>query len=75
VAHAKDPGLSFPGTSQPDYLDFVYFASVIGTSAQTADVNFTNSTLRRIGMAHGMLAFFFNTILIALTINIGSGLI
>ena len=75
VAHAKNPGISFPGTSEPDYFDFVYFSSVIGTSSQTSDVSFTNSTLRRIGLAHGMLAFFFNTVLIAVTINIGSGLI
>ena len=75
VAHSKNPGLSFPGTDQPDYFDFVYFSSIIGTSSQTADVSFTSSALRRIGLAHGMLAFFFNTVLIALTINIGSGLI
>ena len=75
IANEKNPGLLFPGTDRPDYFDFVYFSCVIGTSAQTADVSFTNSTLRMTGMAHGMLAFFFNTVLIALTINIGSGLI
>ena len=75
LAHRQDPGLHFPGTSKPDYFDFVYFACVIGTAAQTADVSFTNGTLRRAGLAHGILAFFFNTILIALTINIGSGMI
>ncbi|MEI6483052.1 MAG: DUF1345 domain-containing protein [Betaproteobacteria bacterium] len=75
LAHQHDPGLHFPGTAKPDYFDFVYFSCVIGTSAQTADVSFTNGSMRRTGLAHGILAFFFNTILIALTINIGSGLI
>jgi len=37
--------------------------------------SFTSSSMRRIGTAHGLLSFFFNTVLIALTINIGSGLI
>jgi uncharacterized membrane protein len=67
-------GLDFPGGHAPDYGDFLYFASVIGTSGQTADVSFTNRTMRRTGMLHCVLAFFFNTTLLALTINIASGL-
>jgi uncharacterized membrane protein len=68
-------GLEFPGTEMPGYGDFVYFSFVIGTSAQTADVSFTNSAMRRIGLIHCVLAFLFNTTLLALTINIGAGMI
>ncbi len=68
-------GLAFPGTATPDYADFLYFATVIGTSAQTADVSFTNRHMRRTGLLHCVLAFFFNTTLLALTINIASGLL
>jgi uncharacterized membrane protein len=75
LVNQNEAGLHFPGTAKPDYFDFVYFACVIGTSAQTADVSFTTSSMRRIGLLHSILAFFFNTILIALTINMGSGLI
>ena len=67
-------GLDFPGGHAPDYGDFVYFASVIGTSGQTADVSFTNRKMRRTGTVQCVLAFFFNTTLIALTINSASGL-
>ena len=67
-------GLLFPGTADPDYLDFFYFACVIGTSAQTADVSFTSSRLRRVGVLHCIFAFFFNTTVLALTINIAAGL-
>jgi uncharacterized membrane protein len=67
-------GLDFPGGQAPDYGDFVYFASVIGTSGQTADVSFTSRKMRRLGTVHCVLAFFFNTTLVALTINIASGL-
>ena len=67
-------GLEFPGGHAPDYGDFLYFASVIGTSGQTADVSFTSRRMRRTGTVHCILAFFFNTTLIALTINIASGL-
>ena len=67
-------GLAFPGGHAPDYGDFLYFACVIGTSGQTADVSFTSRTMRRTGLVHCVLAFFFNTTLVALTINIASGL-
>ena len=68
-------GLEFPGLTAPDYSDFLYFACVIGTSGQTADVSFTSRSMRRTGLVHCVLAFFFNTTLVALTINIASGLI
>ena len=67
-------GLDFPGGHAPDYGDFIYFASVIGTSGQTADVSFTSRKMRRTGTVQCVLAFFFNTTVIALTINIASGL-
>lgn len=68
-------GLAFPESDTPDYSDFLYFACVIGTSGQTADVSFTTRSMRRTGLIHCVLAFFFNTTLVALTINIASGLI
>jgi uncharacterized membrane protein len=67
-------GLDFPGGQPPDYGDFLYFSSIIGTSGQTADVSITNRKMRRINMMHCVLAFAFNTTLVALTINIASGL-
>jgi uncharacterized membrane protein len=73
-ARQQPDGLAFPGTDAPDYGDFVYFACVIGTSGQTADVSFTSSAMRRTGLLHCVLAFIFNTTLVALTINIASGL-
>jgi uncharacterized membrane protein len=69
-----DP-LTFPGTAEPHYLDFLYFACVIGTSGQTADVSFNGSTLRGVGTLHCVLAFFFNATILALTINIAAGLL
>lgn len=67
-------GLQFPGTAEPDYIDFLYVACVIGTSGQTADVAFSSSELRRIGLLHCVLSFFYNATLIALTINMAAGL-
>jgi uncharacterized membrane protein len=73
--NGKSGGLIFPDVTAPDYSDFLYFACVIGTSGQTADVSFNSNSMRRTGLVHCVLAFFFNTTLLALTINIASGLI
>ncbi|HEX5357535.1 MAG TPA: DUF1345 domain-containing protein [Aquabacterium sp.] len=73
--HGRPGGLLFPDTPDPDYLDFLYFAAVIGTSGQTADVSMASSGMRRVGLVHCVLAFLFNTSLVALTINVASSLL
>ncbi len=67
-------GLAFPDDETPDYWDFLHFAAIIGVAAQTADVAFTSKTMRRTGTVHGMVAFVFNTVVLALTINLLAGL-
>ena len=67
-------GLLFPGAEDPDYWDFVHFAVVIGVASQTADVAFTSKALRRVGTLHGIVSFLYNTIVVALTINLLAGL-
>ena len=68
-------GLQFPEEPLPDYTDFLYMACVIGTSGQTADVSFTGRQMRRIGLLQCLLCFFFNTTVLALSVNMASGLI
>jgi uncharacterized membrane protein len=67
-------GLLFPGGELPDYWDFVHFSIVIGAAAQTADIAFTSKALRRIGTVHSLVSFAFNTVVVALTINLLAGL-
>ncbi len=67
-------GLQFPGDDTPDYWDFLHFGAVIGVAAQTADVAFTSKSMRRTGTVHALVAFIFNTVVLALTINLLAGL-
>lgn len=67
-------GLKFPGEETPDYWDFMHFSIVIGVAAQTADIAFTSRRQRRIGTVHSIAAFVFNTIVLALSINLLAGL-
>jgi len=68
-------GLKFPGESSPDYLDFIYFSFVVGTTAQTSDVAVTSRAMRRVVVVHGVLSFFFNTAVLALAVNIAAQLV
>ena len=74
ACHGHKPGLAFPDDPDPDYGDFFYFSAVIGTSGQTADVSFVTKPMRRIGSLHCILAYLFNTTVLALLINIGASL-
>lgn len=62
-------GLDFPGTAEPRGIDFVYFAFVIGMTAQTSDVAITTPAMRRINLVHAVVSFFFNTVLVAAAVN------
>lgn len=68
-------GLDFPGDDDPDYWDFLYFAFVLGATSQTSDVDITGKRFRRLAAAHGVIAFFFNTTILAMTVNIAASLI
>lgn len=62
-------GLVFPETSEPAGMDFLYFSFVIGMTAQTSDVAITTTAMRRVNLSHSLTAFFFNTVLVAATVN------
>ena len=74
ITEKKTGGLVFPEEENPEYGDFLYLAFIIGTSGQTADVSFSSKPMRRVGLVHCVLAFIFNTTLLALTINIAASL-
>lgn len=63
-------GLSFPGGKRPEYLDFAYFSFVLGMTFQVSDVEITSRSLRTLALFHGMISFAYNTIMIALVINL-----
>lgn len=74
-SNTKAGGLDFPEDVEPDYWDFLYFSFVIGMTSQVSDVEITSRSLRRLALLHGILSFFFNTAIVAMSINIIAGLI
>jgi uncharacterized membrane protein len=65
--HAR--GLVFPEDDAPDYFDFAYFSFVIGMTFQVSDVVITGKGVRRLVLMHSIMAFVFNTVVIALTVS------
>jgi uncharacterized membrane protein len=71
----KGGGLQFPDELEPDYLDFAYFSFVIGMTFQVSDVEISSRLIRRHALTHGLISFAFNTTIVALSINVISGLV
>jgi len=69
------PALAFPDDQQPDYWDFMYFAMCIGMTCQVSDVAIRSRILRRVATIHAMLSFFYNTVVLAFSVNIAASLI
>ncbi len=76
TAHRRDAreGLEFPGTKNPGGPDFLYFSYTIGMTAQTSDVEVTNSAMRMVCVIHSVISFFFNTVLVAAAVNVAVSL-
>jgi len=71
LAEGRPPGLDFPTEhDDPDYWDFLYFSFVVGMTAQVSDVQVLTRSWRRLVLAHGILSFLFNTVVLALSINL-----
>ncbi|MEI9984415.1 MAG: DUF1345 domain-containing protein [Aliidongia sp.] len=67
--------LDFPGEPEPDYWDFLYFSTVIGMTCQVSDVPVRTRVIRRVVLVHSVISFFFNTVILALSVNIAASLL
>jgi uncharacterized membrane protein len=74
LAAKRPTGLLFPGQPRdPDYWDFAYFSLVVGMTCQVSDVQVAGRSWRRLVLAHGVVSFLFNTVVLALSINLLAG--
>lgn len=62
----RGPGsLEFPGTPEPEWTDYLYFAVGVSTTFGTTDTGVRTSPMRRTVTTHAVLAFVFNTVILA----------
>ena len=74
-ASGEGHGFIFPGEPARTYLDFVYLAYCVGATAQVSDPGVGVTRLRNLVTTHAAIAFFYNTAVLALGINIVASLI
>ena len=64
-----DGGLKFEGADEPGVWEFFYYAFTVGMTAQVSDTVVTSTAMRRTTLAHAVLSFFYNTVILALAVN------
>jgi uncharacterized membrane protein len=75
TGQAVERGLAFAGRKPPVYGDFLYFSFTIGMTFQVSDVQITDLHVRQLATAHGIISFFYATVILALTVNLVAGLL
>lgn len=60
----------FPGADQRRTSDYFYFAASVSTTFGTTDVDVLTGRMRANVAAHGVLAFVFNTVIIAVSLSL-----
>ena len=68
-------GLDFPGDEEPAFGEFLYFAFTIGMTFQTSDVAVSKRLLRQLTLAHALVSFLFNVVILAAAVNVAAGLV
>jgi uncharacterized membrane protein len=68
-------GIDFPGDPAPRFSEFLYFAFTVGMTFQVSDVTTTSQSMRRLVLTHAVVAFAFNTVIIAITVGVAASLI
>jgi uncharacterized membrane protein len=67
-------GFDFQQKTPPTYSDFAYLSFTIGMSYGVSETEPTTSGTRKKALLHALLSYFFGTILIAVAINLVTGL-
>lgn len=70
LADARQPGMDFPGEADRGFSDFLYFSAMVQSTFGTTDVAVTTTPMRRMVTAHGLLAFVYNTFVVAMLISV-----
>jgi uncharacterized membrane protein len=68
-------GLEFPNQIAPCYFDFAYFAFTVGMCFQVSDVVVSSPQIRRAVLGQAVLAFIYNTTIMAFVLNLVFGLL
>jgi uncharacterized membrane protein len=69
-AYAETRALEFPGDKEPRFADFLYLSVQASTTFSTSDVTVTDTRTRVVVTVHSLIAFVFNTVIVALLVSV-----
>jgi uncharacterized membrane protein len=72
TSNREGGGIKFLGHERPNYVDFLYFTVTIGVANQTADIGIVSRQMRLLVLIQSVISYFFNTTILALSINIAA---
>ncbi len=67
--HTERPGLAFPGRPELVWRDYFYLAVQVSTTFSTSDVELTTTEMRGTVTSQSIVAFVFNTVIVALLVS------
>ena len=59
---------------RPTFRDFAYVAFTIGMTFQVSDTGLRSTLVRATALRHALMSFVFNTVILAVTVNVVAGL-
>jgi uncharacterized membrane protein len=71
---APERAIDFHHDDDPTYRDFAYVGFTIGMTFQVSDTDIVDAVARATVLRHALLSFAFNTVVIAVSINLVAGL-
>ena len=63
-------GITFNGTEEPWFRDFLYLGFTLGIAYQVSDTELETRQLRMIALCQVLLSYFFGAVILAVTINL-----
>jgi uncharacterized membrane protein len=73
-AAQSERAIDFHSDPDPTYRDFAYVGFTIGMTFQVSDTDIVDARARSTVLRHAVLSFLFNTVVIAVSINLVAGL-
>jgi uncharacterized membrane protein len=67
-------GVDFNQDDDPTFRDFAYVAFTIGMTFQVSDTTLSKTEMRATVLRQGLMSFVYNTVIVAVTVNIIAGL-
>lgn len=67
--NVADGGLQFPTDAAPVWSDYLYLAVQVSTTFSGSDVTVINTEMRRLVTTQALIAFVFNTVIVALLVS------